>query len=68
MCNFVLKKTQNTLGLGGGIYCQRDRTYIWILGGKNQVKTFGEWIYDNAQRKLSRKYEKYQKGKRKELY
>lgn len=60
MCNFVYQKSQNLLNLGGGVYHKRRHTYMWELAGINQVKKFGQWIYEKAKRKLLRKYEVFQ--------
>lgn len=60
--NWVLEITRKNLDVGGGVYrsTNSEVAYRWTICGRIQVERFSDWIYDNQERYLKRKYNRFQ--------
>lgn len=62
MCESLIDIVENTLNINCHIYDASNHngiTKVFNISGKNQVKTFMDWMYDDADLKLTRKHQRY---------
>lgn len=62
VCEELVNIVENTLGIHCHIYeasNHNDVTKVFNISGKNQIKKFTDWMYDDSDLKLTRKYERY---------
>lgn len=62
LCEKLVDIVENTLGINCHIYDASNHngiTKVFNISGKNQIKKFMDWIYDDADLKLQRKYDRY---------
>lgn len=62
VCEKLVDIIENTLGINCHIYDASNHngvTKVFNISGKNQIKKFMDWIYDGADLKLQRKYDRY---------
>lgn len=60
-CNAIKDIVMNVLDINISIYdaCNNGTTKVLTVYGRNQVKTFLDWIYKDADMYLERKHQKY---------
>lgn len=61
-CKALQKICKETLDINAGIYdasCHNGITKVFTLSGKNSAKKFLDWIYQDAELFLQRKYDRY---------
>lgn len=62
LCEQLVDIVENELNINCHIYDASNHngiTKVFTISGKNQIKKFMDWIYDESDLKLQRKYERY---------
>ena len=62
MCEELVDIVENAININCHIYDASNHngvTKVFNISGRNQIKKFMDWMYDNSDLKLTRKYERY---------
>lgn len=62
LCEKLVNVVENVLDINCHIYDASNHngiTKVFTISGKNQIKKFMDWIYDDSGLKLQRKYDRY---------
>ena len=59
MCQDISQIVNETLNINSKVYKKTEKVYTFTISGRLQILKFLDWIYENSELKLNRKYKKY---------